>query len=175
MRVSCEDVTLRCLAEPQPLEDVTFHELLQADDELLRAGDDADKRAVSQLTFDISRDRVATNRAAYRSALVGEGADDAGATSLAHVAASTVSGLALWPRLTLNPSASIVVEARGPCGEHRASHWGTMVPFFASRPVAVAPGDVLTMRTSLEVPNESAGAAPTYTLAGEIRWQSCEG
>lgn len=58
-------------------------------------------------------------------------------------------------------------KARGDLGEHRPSSWWTLLPMVAPRPLAVAPGDTISLASSVELqPNPIA--APRYTLRGRL-------
>ena len=75
------------------------------------------------LRFDISAARIDANEKVYYDELRREGAKEEEARAVAGGAAHGLSGVALWPRLILDPKGDIVVESRGPRGEGQKSHW----------------------------------------------------
>ena len=66
--------------------------------------------------------RVAANERKYLEELRKEKVPDAEAAATASAAARAFSGIAMWPRLVLDEEGSLVVESRGPRGEHQKSH-----------------------------------------------------
>ena len=72
-----------------------------------------------------------------------------------------LSGVAMWPRLELD--AEIVVDARGPGGEHAESSWPLLVPLVGDRPVAVAPSAALTVSLGVEL-SDNVEVPPRYSL-----------
>ena len=116
-----------------------------------------------------TEERFAENARNLRKELGRGGAPDNGATTeLAAAMARTVSGLAFWPRLVLDDdgtgraigdvsaeggavgkelrgvgsvSQRLVVESRGPGGEHQKSHWQTVLAVMHPRPWALEAGD----------------------------------
>ena len=84
---------------------------------------------------------------------------------LAKTAARSLSGFALWPKLELDPSGEIVVEARGPTGEHLESSWQTLLPLIAPRPLPVRAGDSVSLTMTIEL-EAGVKAAPRYTMEG---------
>lgn len=117
-----------------------------------------------------TKDRFAQNAKAFRKELTRGGAPDNEATTeLASAMSQSVTGLALWPRLVLDDdgtgnaigdvggadgvmvgkdlkgagsvSQRLIVESRGPDGEHQKSHWQTVLLIMNPRPWAVEAGD----------------------------------
>ena len=103
----------------------------------------------------------------YLQELKREGAKDAEAVPLARTVASTLSGLACWPTLVLDPEGELVVRSRGVRGEHQKSHWQTVLPLLSARPQPVAAGDVVRITPTVELP-ERVNQPPKYLLRGEI-------
>ena len=81
---------------------------------------------------------------------------------------SSFSGLALWPRLVLDPEGALVVESRGPRGEHAKSHWQTVVPLMAARPALVAPSQTVTASFEVDLRDGKPTTPLKYSLAAEI-------
>ena len=97
------------------------------------------------LRFPIQGDRVSAAEQVYREELVREGAKSSEAERVAPGAARALSGVALWPRLVLDPAGKYVCESRGPRGESQKSHWQTVLPLLAPRPVQVASTSVVEL------------------------------
>ena len=137
VRLNCRDETLQLLSDPVLLEDIAF-----ADPQLPPPG--AWKPAGPQgLSFTIDGARIDANERTYREELRREGAKEEEARAVAAGAARALSGIALWPRLVLDPEGAIVVESRGPQGQTQKSHWQTVLPLMSAVPVMdpVAPGE----------------------------------
>ena len=157
IRLNCRDETLQLLSEPQLWEDIGF-----ADTQLPRPG--PWKPAANGLTFTVSAERIAISEQLYYNELRREGAREQEARSIAAGAARSLSGIALWPRLVLDPEGTIVVESRGPRGETQKSHWQTVLPLLAARPVEVAPQDALRLDATVQL-----GQAIDFPLAYELK------
>ena len=84
-------------------------------------------------------------------------------------AARALSGVALWPRLVLDPAGKYVCESRGPRGEHQKSHWQTVLPLMASRPVSVDPeSGVVRATLSVDLQDGKVTSPLRYLLEGEV-------
>lgn len=160
MRLNCRDETLQLLAEPALLEDVSF-----ADPKLPPPGEW--RPMASPLAFKVEGSRLAANEAVYLAELRREGAKEAEAAPLAAAVARSLSGVACWPRLVLDPAGELVVESRGPHGESQKSHWQTVLPLLAARPVAVAPGDSVLVDVRVTL-GAAVDAPPRYAFTGEV-------
>jgi hypothetical protein len=85
---------------------------------------------------------------------------------LARCAAYTLSGIAMWPRLELDPAGKIVADTRGPNGELATKHssWYTVLPILPSiPPLQVEAGDRLNVATAVDLARE-VDIPPRYTL-----------
>ena len=101
--------------------------------------------------------------------LVREKVPEKEAAQIASAAARSFSGIAMWPRLTLDPEGSLVVESRGPRGEHQKSHWQTVLPLMASRPVSVDPeSGVVRATLSVDLQDGKVTSPLRYLLEGEV-------
>lgn len=154
-RPECDDETLWLLASPRVLEDVRFTHPAN----LLSAG--SHQLTPAPVEFSIDAARLATAEAELSTGLAAEGADAADAEAFAQIAARSLSGVAMWPRLELD--AEIVVDARGPGGEHAESSWPLLVPLVGDRPVAVAPSAALTVSLGVEL-SDNVEVPPRYSL-----------
>ena len=154
-RPECDDETLWLLADPQLLEDVR----LTHPADLLAAG--THQLTPSPVTFTVDAARIATAEAKLSAGLVAEDADDADAEAFARLAARGLSGVAMWPRLELDDE--VVVDARGPGGEHAESSWPLLLPLLGEQPLAVAPGTALTVSLAVEL-SDAVETPPRYSL-----------
>lgn len=73
----------------------------------------------------------------------------------------------MWPRLVLDEEATLVVDSRGPLGEHRKSHWQTVLPLLAARPQPVEAGDSIEIRAAVEL-GSGVAEPPRYSLEGTV-------
>jgi protein arginine N-methyltransferase 1 len=160
VRLNCRDETLQTLAEPQLLEDISF-----ADLSLPASGTWRPQAAPA--SFVVSAERIEANQGKYYAELRKEGAKEDEARQLSVAVAHSLSGLALWPRLLMDEEASLVVDSRGPRGEHRKSHWQTVLPLLSARPQPVDAGDTVVLRAAVEL-GRGVAEPPRYSLQGEI-------
>ena len=161
VRLNCRDESVQLLAQPQLLEQITF-----SDTHLPASG----RVQGAPLTWRVDAARVEANQAVFYDELRREGAKEGEASSLSRSVARSVSGLVMWPRLLLDPQGTLVVESRGPNGEHQKSHWQTVLPLMAARPVAVAAAPPSTIRVALSV-DYGGGEVNTplkYSLEGSV-------
>eukprot|EP00747_Dinoflagellata_sp_TGD_P019816 gnl/TRDRNA2_/TRDRNA2_127425_c1_seq1.p1 gnl/TRDRNA2_/TRDRNA2_127425_c1~~gnl/TRDRNA2_/TRDRNA2_127425_c1_seq1.p1 ORF type:complete len:419 (+),score=65.33 gnl/TRDRNA2_/TRDRNA2_127425_c1_seq1:81-1259(+) len=163
------DEALMLLASPSVLEDVSFTD----PQTLLGAGHHP--LTSSPVTFHIHESRLSANEATLRAALTEEGVDAAALDVFAPLATRGFSGIAMWPRLELDPAAKFVVEGRGKGGAPRHSSWRTLLPFVDKKePVPIAHGSTVTAQLHVELGAE-IDDQPRYTLhvnvtdAAEIR------
>ena len=162
VRLNCRDETLQLLAEPQLIEDVGF-----ADPKLARPGPWAPSPTGAPLRFAVSAERIASAEKVYRDELTREGAKGDEVERLAVGASRSLSGLAMWPRLVLDPAGSIVCESRGPRGEPQKSHWQTVLPLLSARPVPVAADQVVTVDAAVQLGGR-VDEPPVYDLTAQI-------
>ncbi|KAK7242078.1 protein-arginine omega-N asymmetric methyltransferase [Aureococcus anophagefferens] len=120
LRVQSDDATLRLLADPLLVEDIVFSAPLPARGAVPPA---------SELAWAVDGARVDANEAHFagllepdRAAVEANGYDVA---DLARDVATTLTGVALWPRLVFDAGGERTYETRGPRGEMRRSHWPT--------------------------------------------------
>jgi len=85
--------------------------------------------------------------------------------------AHSLSGIACWPRLVLDPGDGdeppIVIESRGANGEPRTSHWQTVLPLLCSTPTPVKAGDLISVRLAVELSAE-VETPPQYAIEATI-------
>lgn len=159
LRVNCRDRTVQLLSDPQVIEDIRF-----SDPSLPAPGTWKPK---GDFRFPVSADRVAATQKEYYGALIKEGLKEEEAQAAAAGTAGSFSGMAFWPRLVLDEAGEIVVESRGPLGEHQKSHWQTVVALMSPTPVPVRAGDVLTLSESAELQQDILSPIK-YSLNAEI-------
>ena len=176
-RIAAHEPSLQLLAAPQTVETIDF-----TDPQLPMVGTHA--LTAGPLHFELDSERMRQNEAAlFRAALPQEGdegypeeeeatADEieqealrAEAATFALLASRSLSGVALWPRLELDPDATIVVEARGEGGETRRSSWSCLVPLIGDRPLSVSAGDTVTMEMDIRLERD-VEQPPAYTIRG---------
>jgi len=161
VRVNCRDETLQTLAEPLVIEDISFADLALPSEGTWRPSPPV-------ASFVVSGARIEANQEKYYAELRREGSKEQEARELSAAVAHSLSGLALWPRLVLDKEAALVVESRGPRGEHRKSHWQTVLPLLSARPQPVDAGDTVVVRATVEL-GRGVAEPLRYSLAGEVR------
>lgn len=159
LRLNCRDETAQLIAEPQLLEEIAFETALPPPGKLQPA---------KPLVFSVAADRLTANERVYLDELRREGAADNEAVPLAKSVATSVSGLACWPALVLDPEGELIVRSRGSHGEPQKSHWQTVLPLFCARPLPVHEGDQLVIMPTVELP-ERVDSPLRYKLQGELR------
>mmetsp|Transcript_38958 Transcript_38958/g.72464 ORF Transcript_38958/g.72464 Transcript_38958/m.72464 type:complete len:416 (+) Transcript_38958:40-1287(+) len=152
------DRTLELLSDPQVLEELRFG-----------AGElPIGRWDQKPLSFTVMGDRLRANNDQYFEALTQK--EDTKAEDARPVALQTAesfSGMAIWPRLILDPAGQIVVESRGPLGEHQKSHWPTLLTLMSPTPVPVKAGDVLKITESSDLPRDILSPVK-YSFQGEL-------
>lgn len=71
------------------------------------------------------------------------------ATKLAENIAGSLSGWAMWPRITLDEKEEIVIDSHGPLGEPKESYWRTVLSLTAPAPVPARPGSIVRLDTEV--------------------------
>lgn len=94
-----------------------------------------------------------------------DGVPSADAEEISAGVAKGFSGLAMWPRLILDPEGEIVVEARAPGGGPQRSHWQTVLPLMTRAPLPVSAGDTIEVSGSA---NFGDGKPAEYSLHADI-------
>ncbi|KAL1499717.1 hypothetical protein AB1Y20_012404 [Prymnesium parvum] len=158
LRLNCRDETAQLLAPPQRVESLVF-----ADEQLPSSG-----RVRSALSWRVDGARLEANERTYYAELKREGAKEAEAAPLARAVARSFSGIAFWPRLLLDPEGTLVVESRGPQGEHQKSHWQTVLPLLAAKPVPVEPSQTIRVTFEADLRDGKPDTPLMYTLAAEV-------
>lgn len=163
VRLNCRDETLQLLAEPQMLEDIRFS------DAALPASGVTAPAGTAPLAWTVDATRVKINELKYYAELQKERVPEAEAGPLAAAVARSFSGIAMWPRLVLDEAGTLIVESRGPRGEHQKSHWQTVLPLMSSRPPSVEPGSsVVRASFRVDVRDGRTTTPLRYMLEGEV-------
>jgi len=162
IRLNCRDETLQLLSDPQLLEDISFW-----DPNLPAPG--AVLGAPTALSFEVQPARVAADEAVYRTELLREGASAEEAAAVAEALSASLSGLAMWPRLVLDPSdETLSVDSRKyPAGEPSKSHWQTVLALLNGFPLGVTPGQAIDVTARIALPSK-VDAPMHYDLSANI-------
>lgn len=151
-----------CFSDPQVLEDLKF-----SDPNLPKPG----RWVHEPMSFDITSDRLHENEKTYYNVLMKndekERPTPEQAADISKSTANSLSGVAFWPKLVLDPAGEIVVESRGPQGQHQKSHWPTVVSLMTPTPVPVKAGDKFKFFESAEFSGDVMGPVK-YTVDGEL-------
>ena len=160
VRLNCRDQTAQLLADPRRLERITFSDTSLPSSGVLRGG--------APLSWEVDPARIELNERTFYDELKKEGAPEAEAKRVSEAASRSFSGVAMWPRLLLDPEGSIVVESRGPKGEHQKSHWQTVIPLMAARPASVEPSQTIRVTFEVDLRDGKPDTPLKYELVGEI-------
>ena len=172
-RPESDDDTVAILADPQALETVRFFEpddllhMLDAEDGVSTRSHTLAGAPAEPVAFSIDGERLASNEVSFRTGLVAEGASSKDAEFFAQTASRSLSGIALWPRLELDPSSKTIVEARGGLGEPRASSWPTLLPLLQAQPLPVGADDCVGGAFHIEL-SDDIQVPPAYTLEATV-------
>jgi hypothetical protein len=160
VRFNCRDTGLELLADPVLLEDVAFYNIMDKDQQ------DMVKKP-KELVFTIDKLRMEGNvRPLYDEFRRGN-SSPADSERLAAETAHSLSGIALWPRLVLDDD--VVIDSRSfPAGNHQRSHWQTVLPIMASRPVSgLKGGETVVVTAEFDLP-ACVTKSPKYRLDGKV-------
>eukprot|EP00578_Thalassiosira_sp_NH16_P010624 CAMPEP_0181115184 /NCGR_PEP_ID=MMETSP1071-20121207/21297_1 /TAXON_ID=35127 /ORGANISM="Thalassiosira sp., Strain NH16" /LENGTH=420 /DNA_ID=CAMNT_0023199375 /DNA_START=66 /DNA_END=1328 /DNA_ORIENTATION=+ len=149
VRFNCRDEGLQLLSDPVLVEDISFAEI----------GKGFQKKEV---TFIVDGIRVEENIKRFDVEFKNGRIDEA--RKLAIATANSVSGIALWPRLTLDDDTDIN-SRHYPDGGHQKSHWQTVLPIMSPEPVAVKEGDQIAVNFDFDVTSEVT-RPPSYKISG---------
>lgn len=155
VRFNCRDEGLQLLSDPVLVEDISF-----ADVEKINA------KGKKAITFTVDGERIQNNIKSFNGEFKKGGLPKEQADELAITAGSSVTGIALWPRLMLDD----VVEVNSrhyPDGGHQKSHWQTVLPIMSATPVAVKGGDQVVVDFDLNVPSEVTRPS-SYKISGNV-------
>jgi len=163
VRLNCRDETAQLLGEPLLLEEIKFSDVqLPASGVQRLAG-------AAPLLWTVDAARIAASEGVYLDELRREKVPEAEAASLARAVSRSFSGIAMWPRLVLDPEGTLVVESRGPQGQSQKSHWQTVLPLMSARPASIEPGaSVVKVTFSVDLRDGKITSPLQYLLEGEV-------
>jgi len=165
VRFNCRDQGLQLLADPVLVEDIEIATVLDTAPSSGRGKLTTKK----DLVFEIDPQRVQENTIALEKE-IGQAArylKKPEVQQYARQTASSVTGLALWPRLVLDDT-TVVNSRTFPTGQHQKSHWQTVLPIMTPEPIAVVPGQS-QIKVALEVSwPTSVTQPPTYKMEGKV-------
>eukprot|EP00581_Thalassiosira_minuscula_P009417 CAMPEP_0183706428 /NCGR_PEP_ID=MMETSP0737-20130205/3265_1 /TAXON_ID=385413 /ORGANISM="Thalassiosira miniscula, Strain CCMP1093" /LENGTH=422 /DNA_ID=CAMNT_0025933841 /DNA_START=5 /DNA_END=1273 /DNA_ORIENTATION=- len=155
VRFNCRDEGLQLLSDPVLIEDISFADIVK--------GGGVPKKG-QQIAFTVDGGRVDDNIKKFNEEFKRGRVPDA--DTLAVSAANSVTGIALWPRLTLDDTVE-VNSRQYPSGGHQRSHWQTVLPIMAPEPVNVKGGDRIVVNFDFDVPTEVT-KPPSYRIDGNV-------
>ena len=161
IRFNCRDRGLGLLSDPVIVEDIVFSQI--------GGGSKSQQyKRTKEFTFTVSADRIKDNYAGFFDEFrKGEKSSAQDSERYATLTSHSLSGIACWPLLTLNEN--ILVQSRGlPNGDYRKSHWQTVLPICASRPIGnLKGGETVKITTDFQIDNRVIDA-PTYSIQGVV-------
>ena len=90
--------------------------------------------------------------------------------ALARDVATTLTGVALWPRLVFDEAGTRVYDTRGPRGERMRSHWPTVLPPLAPAPgVKVGPGSTVVADFVTDLRDGKVSTPVRYSIACDVK------
>lgn len=167
VRFNCRDQGLQLLSDGQLLEDVDFVEEVRKVRTSLTTV--SNSRMSRQMTFTVDPARVKNNQATFYTELVANGIPKSESETLCVQCAHSVSGIALWPRIILGDGPDDVIDSRGYLtGAHQKSHWQTVLPIMAERPVGpIDGGETIQLTVNVDLPLQFE-AATRYAMEGSV-------
>lgn len=164
IRFNCRDKGLGLLSDPILLEDIVFSQIGGSTQQ------DSQMKKKKNFTFTVSADRIEENYAGFFDEFrKGEKSSTKDSERYATLTSHSLSGIACWPLLTLNEKISI--QSRGfPNGDYRKSHWQTVLPICASRPIGnLKGGETVQITTDFQLSNNVV-ESPTYSIQGVVNY-----
>jgi len=170
VRFNCRDFGLGLLSDPKLIEDVSFADI---DDGKSQEGV---RRNVQELSWLVQAERVEENERQFLLEYKNGRVPKAEVDNLSKDASSSFTGVAMWPRIILDPKEELIVDSRSyPQGDQRRSHWQTVLPIMSTEPVPLSvPGEAgssgasrITVKVDFTTPDE-VGKVPTYLIEGNV-------
>ena len=184
VRFSCQDRGLGLLADPQLVEDIAFADIMNTNKQQPQS------TAVTvpqkyQLSFTVDAARMEINQKLLFDEFRRGKSSVTDSQRLAHETAHSVTGIALWPRLTLtngrkagddgsNSFPPIVVDSRHyGDGGYQSSHWQTVLPIMAARPVGgLQGGEKVNVQFDFNLPGDNVDQSPSYSIQGTVNYNA---
>jgi hypothetical protein len=156
------------LSDPVLVEDIVFSQIGGSG----AAGStrqESQTKTKKDFTFVVSADRIQENYVGfYDEFRKGEKSSTQDSERYATMTSHSLSGIACWPLLTLNENISI--QSRGPRGAYRKSHWQTVLPICAPRPIGnLKGGETIQITTDFQLVN-TVVESPTYSIQGVVHY-----
>ena len=143
-RFACSDPTVQPLAQPCLLEQIRFGcgEMLPSPGSRLRR----------RIDFVVSTERMREVEQMIAEELSRVGCPADQRKRISHEVASSVSGIAMWPRLVLGEEddEALHIESRGADGRPRRSHWQVHMPLLCACPQQVTAGDRIRVDSTID-------------------------
>ncbi len=158
VRFNCRDEGLQLLSEPVLVEDISFPDMIEFGN---KGRLSKEQRRIS---FTVDGKRIDENVQKFNNEYTRGRVPDA--DNLAYVAAHSVSGIALWPRLLLDNDVQIN-SRHYPDGAHQRSHWQTVLPIMSPEPVAVNGGDEIIVNFEFDISPEVTTPS-SYKISGNV-------
>ena len=160
VRFRCSDNGLQLLSDPQVIEDISF----------ASATDKSKTVEEGTLTFRISADRIGTNAKPLFEEFK-QRSDAKSSQQYAETTSHSLSGIAMWPRLFLNDD--LIIDSRNyPLGGHQKSHWQTVLPIMAGRPMGLLRGgEIVEAKYKFQLPLDVT-KPPKYSIQGVLKYNS---
>lgn len=156
VRFNCRDEGLQLLSNPVLVEDVCFADIK------------ANSKIEKNLKFVVDGERIEDNTSSFYEEFRKARLSKKEAESMAKTTASSVTGIALWPRLLLDGGERIQVNSRKfPDGGHQKSHWQTVLPIMNDLPVPVKAGDEINVDLNFDVSSDVL-KPPSYRIDADI-------
>lgn len=169
VRFNCRDEGLQLLSDPVLVEDVSFADVQQQSKSKGGAKH-------QETVFIVDAKRVEQNyNALYDEFRRGNSSPNESAR-LAKQASTSFSGIALWPRLFLGTSEDkLVINSRSyPTGGQQRSHWQTVLPIMADRPIGtLLGGETISASFDFDIPTVVT-QPPKYTISGVVEASKLE-
>jgi hypothetical protein len=166
LRVNCRDKGVSLLADPQMIEEFTFDKP--------PAPGRMQTPAAFTGSFTVDAKRIQETEQFLYESLMKEAEQNKEDVKqeefrkLAKETANSFSGMAMWPKLLLDPAGDVVVDSRGPLGEPQKSHWQTLLSLMSPVPVPLKAGDVIQVKETAELARDVTSPVK-YTLDAEIK------
>eukprot|EP00977_Amphora_coffeiformis_P009617 scaffold2215_cov162-Amphora_coffeaeformis.AAC.15 len=160
VRFNCRDKGLELLSDPVLVEDIDFADIFSPAQ--------AQRNAKKELTFTVDPDRIDENTLSLFDEFRRDKRTSVKESEiLAYQTARSFTGIASWPRLILGDR--LVVDSRKYLtGDHQRSHWQTVLPIMAERPIGGLKGtEKIKVSVDFTLP-EDVTISSRYRMEGVV-------